>query len=413
MRVAYVVDSLNWTEAKIFGLMTKHLPGNSFRLIAFGVADAPSAVKTKYDCGRDASRFVTAIKDFDPDIIHVNRDHPMSEILRLVSNFDAYKIETLQFDIFDEQSRIFDAHLPVSSFTALSLGRRFHLQKEYLERTLVVPNLVDVESILKASDRVARELRKEGDWLVGLAARPDSAKTYSPTMLDALKHLRRRVSNFRFLTIGGMPEAFRSSLPPDLKSHIIDIGPVLGPSVYDYMRALDVYTSFGVRGETFGVSIAEAMASAKPVVVNSTPWSVNAQTELVENNATGFVAQSTVGWAEAIASLIRRPEYASRMGGAGRERIIERHHPRLTAEKIAESYEWVQSPNRASSLAFDAATTIRLFRVNKANIYDRGWRHACPRLSTHVRSRLEIAGSSSLAFRGALKKLLGSKPSVS
>jgi glycosyltransferase involved in cell wall biosynthesis len=76
-------------------------------------------------------------------------------------------------------------------------------------------------------------------------------------------------------------------------------------------------------GESFGYTIAEAMAARLPVITRSTPWGDNAQVELVGNGQTGFVCWSISEMARRLSDLGQDSELRARMGTAGAKRIFE------------------------------------------------------------------------------------------
>ena len=69
------------------------------------------------------------------------------------------------------------------------------------------------------------------------------------------------------------------------------VDPVVSESeLATYYAACDVVVHASSIGESQGVVLAEAMALGLPVVTNPTPWTDNAQIELVEEGVTGHVA---------------------------------------------------------------------------------------------------------------------------
>jgi glycosyltransferase involved in cell wall biosynthesis len=74
-------------------------------------------------------------------------------------------------------------------------------------------------------------------------------------------------------------------------------------------------------GESFGYTIAEAMAAGHPVITRSTPWCDNAQVELVENGVTGYVCWSVPEMGRRLAELAEDLQRRRAMGEASRQRI--------------------------------------------------------------------------------------------
>jgi len=76
-----------------------------------------------------------------------------------------------------------------------------------------------------------------------------------------------------------------------------------GTMLYEYLHALDLFVYYSLIGETFGIAIAEAMATGLPVVINGTPYRTNAQTLLVDNGKEWFVANSIKGIVDVVIYL--------------------------------------------------------------------------------------------------------------
>lgn len=86
-------------------------------------------------------------------------------------------------------------------------------------------------------------------------------------------------------------------------------------------RSADLMIHGSSIGESYGYTIAEAMAAGLPVIVRTTPWIDNAQVELVQNGQTGFVCASVGEMARRFVDLARDPDLRAQMGRAGRNRI--------------------------------------------------------------------------------------------
>jgi N-acetyl-alpha-D-glucosaminyl L-malate synthase BshA len=107
-----------------------------------------------------------------------------------------------------------------------------------------------------------------------------------------------------------------------LSNRVIFTGRIV--NVEKILRNSDVLISTS-SSESFGMSIAEAMASGVPVVATE----VGGVPEVIEDGVTGVL--TTPGnlneMAEAILSIISEPEKAQRMGKAGRSRVLSRFSP--------------------------------------------------------------------------------------
>ncbi len=91
----------------------------------------------------------------------------------------------------------------------------------------------------------------------------------------------------------------------------------------DFLNRITVFTHGSIYGESFGISIAESMASGLPVVTHS--GGDSAQAELVTNGHNGYVTDpaDNQGYADRVIHLLRNPDLKVSMGELGRQRVHE------------------------------------------------------------------------------------------
>ncbi|MDY6987999.1 MAG: glycosyltransferase family 4 protein [Thermodesulfobacteriota bacterium] len=80
-----------------------------------------------------------------------------------------------------------------------------------------------------------------------------------------------------------------------------------------------------------GLKVLQYMAASLPVV--SSPAGVNG--EIVKHGTTGFLCRGAEEWEAAIKRLIRDPDLGTRMGKAGRKRVLENYAVDVTCKKMA------------------------------------------------------------------------------
>jgi len=221
--------------------------------------------------------------------------------------------------------------------------RRWHgmRREEFHKNHMVVYCPIDFDFIEKHSlthDEISRRKKRLGiaseDVVIGRIGRADTGK-WDDVLIDMMPHLLKKTSNVKFM-IMGIPEAKKDKIRKmGLEKYFILIDP--DPSdaaVAELLSLIDIFAYASVQGETFGMSIAEAMATKKPIVVKSTPMVDNAQIELVDNGKTGFVAYSPEAFADAVACLATRPELAKNMGLAGYEKARQEFEARKTVRMV-------------------------------------------------------------------------------
>jgi hypothetical protein len=127
--------------------------------------------------------------------------------------------------------------------------------------------------------------------------------------------------------------------------------------------AADVFASTSSIGESFGLAIAEAMAFGVPVVTSSTPWTDNAQVEVVDNGVNGWVANHPRAFAEAVADLLGNDRRRIAFGAAAAEKARAVWHPTDLTRQLERLFEAVAatgeppprwSPGIAELAAFEA-----------------------------------------------------------
>jgi glycosyltransferase involved in cell wall biosynthesis len=232
-------------------------------------------------------------------------------------------------------------------------------------------------------------------------------KYYTPIFAKVLKLLDKRIKNWRFLAIGGIPESFRNLVKPLIdKGKVVDVGPKSGYELYKALASLDVFTTFAVQGETFGATIVEAMAAALPVVVNGTPFTPNAQTLLVDNGRNGFVANSIKGYVDAILELYNNEELRIKMGEAGREKAVKEYHPKKVIPMYEDIYNKVLNGVEIQN-SIDLQSIKEEFIYRSKNTYDKDIKYLIDRIYTYYLCRKFIAGNSNIkAIKAVIKKLL-------
>jgi glycosyltransferase involved in cell wall biosynthesis len=84
-----------------------------------------------------------------------------------------------------------------------------------------------------------------------------------------------------------------------------------------------------------GFKLIQYMACGLPVVAS--PVGVNS--EIVQDNVSGFLATSTSEWVDALNVLLDSVETRRKMGAAGRQRVQEKYCLTVTAPKLVEVLE--------------------------------------------------------------------------
>lgn len=211
---------------------------------------------------------------------------------------------------------------------AISEPVRRHLEKDFKvpsEKIRCVNNAVDLEKMDVELSRLDRDaMRKhfaidERAWVVGVVSRlvPDKGHEF---LLRAVGQLRLEFPDLYLLVVGeGLEKTRLESLARHLKiqDRIVFTGNLA--NVCQALAAMDLFVLPAVWREGFGLSIIEAMACRKPVIVTNI-WALN---ELIQDRVNGILVEpAKVGQlADAIRLLLRDQNLRERLALSGRKLV--------------------------------------------------------------------------------------------
>jgi len=178
------------------------------------------------------------------------------------------------------------------------------------EKVVTIYNCVNVETFVP--DRSAR---REAGPVIGFIARLDPAKDHD-SLFHAFSRVREKWPEARLLLAGGGPERERLEtlaaslgIAPAVEflGHVTDVRTI--------HRRLDVYVQSS-HVEGMPIAVLEAMSSGLPVVATR----VGGNEEAVLDGVGGLLVTTgdVEGMTAAICRLLEDPEFARRMGDAGR-----------------------------------------------------------------------------------------------
>ncbi len=228
----------------------------------------------------------------------------------------------------------------------ISQGVAGHLQQDHkvgLERIVTVNNGVDIEELDRAyaghdSVKTKEEfgfLRR--DPVVGIVARLVADKGHE-YLIRAIDLLRKKHPDIRLLIVGdGIQKNYLQQITSQLElhQHVFFLGSV--SDVTRPLAAIDIFAFPATWREGFGLSIVEAMACRKPVIVSNI-WALNS---LILDQSTGVLIEpkKIEPLAEAISELIRNPDKRAKIGRAGREMVEASFSVSRMALEIQQIYQ--------------------------------------------------------------------------
>jgi glycosyltransferase involved in cell wall biosynthesis len=128
------------------------------------------------------------------------------------------------------------------------------------------------------------------------------------------------------------------------------VGLVNHDKMPDLYRSVDIMVIPSIWDEPSALTLSESMASGLPVIA----FSVGGNSEMVLDGETGFLIeeQTPDALAEAIASLLDRPEEVRRMGQAARARAVAKFSWRAHLKRLWELYRLV-NPSLQEQIAWE------------------------------------------------------------
>ena len=133
---------------------------------------------------------------------------------------------------------------------------------------VVIPNGIAVDSFASAQPR--EEWQRE--LTIGFLGRFDEPRKGLDLLLKALPMIVKSVPNARILIAGpGEGLELMQSVPPSLRSKVSFLGRLSELEKASFLRSIDIYVAPNTGGESFGIILAEAMASGAAIVASDLP----------------------------------------------------------------------------------------------------------------------------------------------
>ncbi len=173
--------------------------------------------------------------------------------------------------------------------------------------------------------------------------------------LEAASQLKRNGIHCRFLIVGssflGMDEEYAAQLRQQVcQSNLSDAVMLLGErtDISALMNACDVIVHTSIEPEPWGLVVAEAMASGKPVIASR----AGGPLEMIEHGKTGILIppDSPSRLAEALAAFLSKEINPEALGNAAREYAVQHYTHTLAAEKLVLELQRAGNSGRTQSI---------------------------------------------------------------
>lgn len=159
-------------------------------------------------------------------------------------------------------------------------------------------------------------------------------------LLDILSHLNKK-KRVQLLMVGEgkQKEAILAKIRAlKLEGVVFMLPPIQDPRLI--FSLIDIYVTFFAGAEGFGISLLEAMAMEKPVVI---ACQKGGMTDFIENNKNGLIStnNSKEQIVEKIENLLENEALRKRLGEAASQTVKERFSFEKMAEKVSKIYDTV------------------------------------------------------------------------
>ena len=285
----------------------------------------PSSLKTKLQYLLKLPLLYKKIDEFKPDILHAHYATSYG-LLGFLSGFRPFILSVWGSDVFE---------FPKKSFFHKLL---FQLNVNYADRLLstsyamktelgrYTKHRVDITHFGVDTDFFYPEnvkTEKEKDTLYFGIIKSLEEKYGINVIIDAIRILKPELSKLKFkaLFVGnGSQLSHYKQLVNDLglEDIILFTGKIAVDKIPYYHNLLDIYLNVSIVDESFGVSVLEAMACQKPVIVTNAVGLV----EIVKSE-TGIIINMNDAYelANAIKLLMNDATLRAKMGDAGRRHV--------------------------------------------------------------------------------------------
>ena len=157
---------------------------------------------------------------------------------------------------------------------------------------------------------------------IGHISRPDNGK-WSSITIEMFPKLLEQIPDVTYYIIGETPEVRNQFKELGVENSVCYLPLATSDEeIHAFYDRIDVLAHGSSIGETFGCTLAEAMACQIPAVThNCFGGADNAQVETVDHGVNGLVADTAESYAESVAYLLNNPEIGTQLGKNGRKKV--------------------------------------------------------------------------------------------
>ena len=233
----------------------------------------------------------------------------------------------------------------ITAKIAVSEIARETLKDRFSTEAVVIPNGIDSNKFEGIGTRAEWALPNT----LGFIGRFDEPRKGLSVLLDAIPEIVTQVPNLRVLVAGpGEVQDFQKQVPPELRDRITFLGRISELEKAQFFKSISLYIAPNTGGESFGIILAEAMASRTPIIASDLP----AFESLLDKGKSGqlFATGNSSALASAVVKLLGDETVRKNITDAGYEKS-KFYDWNSVGEQVLSVYEMALVGNSKVSLA--------------------------------------------------------------
>ncbi|MEI6294814.1 MAG: glycosyltransferase family 4 protein [Actinomycetes bacterium] len=190
----------------------------------------------------------------------------------------------------------------LSARIAVSEMAQATLNNLYGTEAVVIPNGIDFARFNAAG--AVRRRENGAPFRIGFLGRFEETRKGLPLLLEALPKILKAVPDLELVVAGpGEPLKVMARVDPQVSKHITFLGRLSESEKVEFLSSLDLYIAPNTGGESFGIILAEAMASGTPVLASDIQAFVDLLS--VGDSGVNFASEDSNDLAKKVIELLR------------------------------------------------------------------------------------------------------------
>ncbi len=172
----------------------------------------------------------------------------------------------------------------------------------YGTEAVVIPNGIDTTRFRQS--HVESSLRWQSGLRIGFLGRFEEARKGLPLLLEALPKILKSLPGVELIVAGpGDPSKVLAKMEPSIARQVKFLGRLSEEEKVQFLSSLNLYIAPNTGGESFGIILAEAMASGTPVLASDIPAFVDLLS--VGDSGVSFASEDSGDLARKVVALLR------------------------------------------------------------------------------------------------------------